>query len=137
MPSNLKFLNPETIAPPPRNGFTHVVELSGPGRMVFVAGQLGLRPDGSMAGGAGDFRAQAAQAYENLKAALAAVGGRLDHVVKTTNFLVGIEHLPVFREVRDQNFKGTPPASTTLAVVALARPDALFEVEAVALLPPR
>jgi enamine deaminase RidA (YjgF/YER057c/UK114 family) len=106
--------------------------------MVFIAGQLGLKPDGSMAGGAGDFRAQAVQAYENLKAALASVGGRIENVVKTTNFLVDIKHLPEFRQVRDLNFtNGSPPASTTLAIAALARPDALFEVEAVALLPPR
>ena len=138
MPANLKFLNPDTIAKPPGLGYTHVVEITGPGRMVYVAGQLGLKPDGTMAGGAGDFRAQAVQAFDNLKAALAAVGGRLDHVVKITNFLVDIKHLPHFREVRDQNFtNGSPPASTTLAISQLARPDALFEIEAVAVLPPR
>jgi enamine deaminase RidA (YjgF/YER057c/UK114 family) len=135
MPSNLKFINPDTLTKPP--GYTQVVEITGPGRMVFIAGQLGLKADGSMAGGPGDFRAQASQAFDNLKAALAAVGGRLEHVVKITNYLVGIEHLPEFREVRDANFTGAKPASTTIAIPALARPDALFEIEAVAMLPPR
>ncbi|MCC7347640.1 MAG: RidA family protein [Variibacter sp.] len=135
MAKNLKFLNPDTLTKPP--GYTQVVEITGPGRMVYVAGQLGIKSDGSMAGGKGDFRAQAVQAFENLKAALAAVGGSLEHVVKINNYLVGIEHLPLYREVRDLNFKnGAPPASTTIAIPALARPDALFEIEAVAVLPP-
>jgi 2-iminobutanoate/2-iminopropanoate deaminase len=134
-PTNLKFLNPDALSKPP--GYTLVVEITGPGRMVYVAGQRGLKADGSMAGA--DFRAQAMQAFENLKNALAAVGGRLEHVIKINNYLVGIEHLPVFREVRDTYLKtgGSPPASTTIAIPALARPDALFEVEAVAVLPPR
>ena len=136
MPANLKFLNPDTLSKPP--GYTQVVEITGPGRMVYVAGQLGLKPDGTMAGGPGDFRAQAAQAFDNLAAALAAVGGRMEHVVKINNYLVGIEHLPLFREVRDAHFtSATKPASTTVAIPALARPDALFEIEAVAVLPPR
>lgn len=135
MPKNLKFLNPDTLSKPP--GYTQVVEITGPGRMVYIAGQLGLKADGSMAGAKGDFRAQCAQAVDNLKAALAAVGGGIEHVVKINNYLVGIENLPAFREVRDANFKnGVPPASTTIAIPALARPDALFEIEAVAVLPP-
>ena len=69
MPSNLRFMNPSAIAKP--GGYSHVVEATGPGRIVYIAGQLGLKPDGNIAG---DFRAQATQAFENLKAALAAVG---------------------------------------------------------------
>jgi enamine deaminase RidA (YjgF/YER057c/UK114 family) len=115
-----------------------VVEITGPGRIVYVAGQLGLEPNGKMAGGAGDFRAQAVQAFENVKAALAAVGGTFEHVVKINNYLIDMRHLPIFREVRDAyvNTKA-PPASTTVAISKLAREDALFEVEAVAVLPPR
>lgn len=134
MPTNLKFINPDALTKPP--GYTQVVEISGPGRMVYVAGQLGLKADGTMAGS--DFAAQCDQAFENLKAALAAVGGRLDHIVKITNFIVDMKNLPAYRAARDRNFVGqSPPASTTIAVPALARPDALFEIEAVAVLPPR
>jgi enamine deaminase RidA (YjgF/YER057c/UK114 family) len=134
--AHLRFQNPETIAKPP--GYTHVVEVTGPGRLVYVAGQLGLEPSGRMAGGAGDFRAQAVQAFENVKAALAAAGGTFEHVVKINNYLVDMAHLPIFREVRDiyVNTKA-PPASTTVAISKLAREDALFEVEAVAVLPPK
>ena len=131
MSSNVRFLNPNAIPKP--GGYTHVVEVTGPGRIVYIAGQLGFGRDGSV----GDFRAQAVQAFENLKAALAAVGATFDHVVKLNNYLVDIrKNLPVYREVRDKYVNtATPPASTTIGVPALARDDALYEVEAVVILP--
>jgi len=131
MPSNMRFMNPEAIAKP--GGYSHVVEITGPGRIVYIAGQLGLKPDGKIAG---DFRAQAVQAFENLKNALAAVGAGFDDVVKLNNYLVDIKaNLPIYREVRDKyvNTKA-PPASTTIGIPALARDDALYEVEAVVML---
>jgi enamine deaminase RidA (YjgF/YER057c/UK114 family) len=127
----MRFMNPETIAKP--GGYTHVVEITGPGRIVYIAGQLGLKPDGKIAG---DFRAQAVQAFENLKSALAAVGATFDDVVKLNNYLIDIPaNLGIYREVRDKYVNvGKPPASTTIGVPALARPDALYEVEAVVML---
>jgi enamine deaminase RidA (YjgF/YER057c/UK114 family) len=131
MASNLRFQNPAGIAKP--GGYTHVVEAIGPGRIVYIAGQLGLKPDGAIAG---DFRAQVTQAFENLKTALAAVGATFNDVVKLNNYLVDIKtNLPIYREVRDKYVNTSqPPASTTVGVPALARPDALFEAEAVVLL---
>ena len=133
MPEN-RFLNPPTI-PPPR-GYTHVVETAGPARTIYLSGQLGMTPDGKFAGGASDFRAQATQAFENVKSGLAAVGANFSHVVKITVFFTDISHLPIFFEVRD-SFVNTkaPPASTAVQIVKLARPDALFEVEAIAVVP--
>jgi enamine deaminase RidA (YjgF/YER057c/UK114 family) len=123
---------------PATRGYTHVVETTGPGRTVYIAGQLGMTPEGQFAGGPGDFRAQATQAFENLKAALAAVGGGFEHVVKITNYFTDMAHLPVFFEVRDRyvNTKA-PPASTAVEISRLARPDAVFEIEAIAVLPPK
>jgi enamine deaminase RidA (YjgF/YER057c/UK114 family) len=131
MASNIRFLNPAAIAKP--GGYTHVVEITGPGRIVYIAGQLGLKPDGTVAG---DFRAQAEQAFVNLKSALAAVGATFNDVVKLNNYLVDITtNLPIYREVRDKHVNtAQPPASTTVGVPALARPGALFEVEAVVML---
>jgi enamine deaminase RidA (YjgF/YER057c/UK114 family) len=122
MPSNMRFMNPEAIAKP--GGYSHVVE---------IAGQLGLKPDGKIAG---DFRAQCVQAFENLKSALAAVGATFDDVVKLNNYLIDIKaNLGIYREVRDKyvNVKA-PPASTTIGIPALAREDAHYEVEAVVML---
>jgi enamine deaminase RidA (YjgF/YER057c/UK114 family) len=125
-----RFINPEGMSKPP--GYTHVVEATMPGRIVYIAGQLGAGRDGKVVG---DFRAQAVQAFENLKTALAAVGGRFQDVVKFNNYLVDVKYLPVFREVRDGYLaERNRPASTTIAISGLAREGALIEIEAVAVL---
>jgi enamine deaminase RidA (YjgF/YER057c/UK114 family) len=130
--ANTRFINPPTMSRPP--GYTHVVEVTGPGRIVYVAGQLGLDQNGKIVG---DFSAQVEQAFANLKAALAAVGARVEHIVKVNNYIVDIgKNIAAFREVRDRNLNmSAPPASTTVGVPALARDGALFEVEAVVMLP--
>ncbi len=136
MAANLRFINPSTLAKPP--GYTYVVEATGPGRTVYIAGQLGLDLDNKLVGAPGDFRAQATKAIENLKAALASVGADIKDVVKINNYLVDMSHIAIFREVRDQAFHmAAPPASTTVAISQLARPGALFEIEAIAVLPPK
>ena len=134
MAANTRFLNPKTMAPPP--GYSYVVESTGPNRVIFIAGQLGLDIENRLVGAPGDFRAQATMAFENLKRALAGVGAEFKDVVKINNYLTDMSHIGIFREVRDRfvNIKA-PPASTTVAISQLARPGALFEIEAVAILP--
>jgi enamine deaminase RidA (YjgF/YER057c/UK114 family) len=129
-----KFTNPPTMAKPP--GYTQVVEATTPGRIIYIAGQLGLDLDNRIVGAPGDFRAQAEQTFENLKAALAAAGATFQHVLKLNNYLIDMAHLPIFREVRDRYVDtAAPPASTTIAISNLARPGALLEVELVAVVP--
>lgn len=129
-----RHLNPPAI-PAPR-GYSHVVETKGPSRTIYLAGQLGMKPDGRFAGDRGDFRAQAIQCFENVKAALEAVGASFEHVVKLNNYLVDMAHLPVYFEVRDRYVDTkNPPASTTIQISKLARDDALYEVEAIAVVP--
>jgi enamine deaminase RidA (YjgF/YER057c/UK114 family) len=134
MPDNLRFFNPDTIAKPP--GYSHVVEMTGPGRTVYFAGQLGMDKSGKMPA---DFAGQVAQAFENVKAALASVGATFDNVVKVNNYIVDITaNIGAFRDVRNKYINlSAPPASTTIGVPALARDGALFEVEAIAVLPPK
>ncbi len=129
-----RFLNPSTM--PPTRGYTHTVETTAPGRTIYISGQLGMTPDGKFAGAAGDFRAQAVQCFENLKLALAAADAHFDHVVKVTSYFVDMAHLPIYFEVRNQyvNIKA-PPASTAVQIVKLAREGALFEIEAIAVVP--
>ena len=74
--NQIRFINPQASAKPP--GYTHVVEATAPARLVYIAGQLGLDRDGKLNS---DFRLQAVQTFENLKAALAAVGAQFQHVV--------------------------------------------------------
>jgi enamine deaminase RidA (YjgF/YER057c/UK114 family) len=132
--ANLRFLNPKTMAKPP--GYTYVVEATGPNRLIFIAGQLGLDLENKLVGGPGDFRAQCAKAFENLGYALVSVGASFKDVVKINNYLVDMSHIGIFRDVRDQFLTtAAPPASTTVAISTLARPGALFEIEAIAVLP--
>lgn len=127
-----QFLNPPTLYKPP--GYTHVVDIKGPGRIVYIAGQLGLDAQGKLVGAAGDFRAQATQAFENLKFALAAVGADFGDIVKLNNYMTDMSHLPILREVRDAYVNvAAPPASTTIQISKFAVEGALFEVEAVVL----
>jgi enamine deaminase RidA (YjgF/YER057c/UK114 family) len=77
---------------------------------------------------------------ENLKTALASVGGGFEHVVKINSYLTDIEaNAPEFREVRAQYFtnKSALPAATLVQVGRLANPAYLLEVEAIAILPPK
>lgn len=108
----------------------------GPGRIIHIGGQLGLDRDGIIVGVPGDFRAQVTQAFENLKVALVAAGAGFEHLVKITDYLTDMSHLPVFRKVRDSYLNtAAPPASTTIEISRFARPGALFEIEAVAAVP--
>lgn len=113
--------------------YTHVVTARG-GKLVFIAGQVAYNAQGEIVG-KGDLRAQATQVFENLKTALAAAGGSWNDVVKINWYIVGYkaEMLPVLREVRGKYASATnPPASTLVGVEALANPDFLIEVEAIA-----
>ena len=134
--TSVRFLNPKTLAKPP--GYTYVVETTAPGRTVYLAGQLGLDMDNKLVGAPGDFGAQCTQAFENLRLALAAVGADFSDVVKVNSYLTDMSHIATLRAVRDKFLNmAAPPASTTIAISALARPGALFEIEAVAVLPPK
>lgn len=131
MNADTRFINPEDMFVPP--GYTQVVETAGPVRIVHIAGQMGIDKDGRLPG---DFRAQATQTFENLRAALAAVGGTMDNIVKLNNYLLDIAYLPIIRDVRlGYLSRETPPASTTLQVSGFALVGALLEIEAVAILP--
>ena len=133
--SNLSFSNPPGMSNPPT--YSHVVEVAGPHRTVYIAGQTGADASGKVAQ---TFRAQALQVMENLKTALASVGGDFQHVVKLNSYLTDIEaNAGEFREVRAQYFtnKSALPASTLVQVVRLANPSYLLEVEVIAILPPK
>ena len=137
-PPHLRFLQPDASSR--QAGYSHVVEATVPGRIIYIAGQMGLDGNGNVVGAPGDFKAQATQAYENIRAALAAAGGGFEHIVKLTQYLIHLRaHQALVREVRAKFFNPDlpPPASTMIQVGALTRDGALYEVDAVAVLPPR
>jgi enamine deaminase RidA (YjgF/YER057c/UK114 family) len=114
---------------PEPKGYRHVVEATGP--LLFVSGQLPLRPDRSLV--SDDFGDQVRQAFANLGTALAQAGAGWGDVVKLGIFVTELERLDELRAIRDE-FVDTanPPASTLVQVVSLAVPGAKVEIEAVA-----
>jgi enamine deaminase RidA (YjgF/YER057c/UK114 family) len=100
---------------------------------VFFAGQVALDAEGKMVG-VGDFAAQVKQTFANLGLALAAAGCTPATVVKTNYYVVGLtrERLVAIRTERTPFFGGHKPASTLVGVQALFDPDALIELEVVA-----
>src|SRR5262245_58342361 len=132
---DVRYSNPPGMSTP--TAYHHVVEVNGPHRTIYVAGQTGADATGKVAP---DFRAQSVQVFENIKTALASVGGGFDNEVKLTSYLTNIEaHAPEYREVRASYFtnRSALPASTLLQVPRLANPAYLLEVEVVRVLPPR
>jgi enamine deaminase RidA (YjgF/YER057c/UK114 family) len=124
-----RYLNPETIAAPVGR-YTHGVELAAGARLLFVAGQVGVRPDGNTPA---DPREQHEQAWANVKAVLAKSGMSERNLVRVNGFIVRADLIPIWREVRDRALGDAPlPASTLLVVGALARPEWVVEIEAVA-----
>lgn len=124
--------NPAEL-PQPR-GYSQVTVATGK-RIVFIAGQVALDPEGNLVG-AGDLGAQARQAFRNLIAALASVGAAPTDVAKITWYVVNYsENLrPTIAAARREAFGEYAPASTLVGVQALALPGFLIEVEATAVL---
>jgi reactive intermediate/imine deaminase len=102
------------------------------GQLVFVSGQAGVTDDGRIADG---FDAQADQAFRNLKRALEAAGSSLRRVAKVTIFLTSMEHFPKIVELRRKWFSAPYPADTIVEVSALYSPEAMIEIEAIAVAP--
>src|SRR5262245_46296442 len=134
-PSNLRFFNPPGMSNQPR--YSHVVEVTGPHRVVYFAGQTGADASGKVAA---DFRAQAVQVFENIKIAFASVGAGFEHVVKMTAYHTNLDaNAAIYREVRGSYFpnKAALPGHTLLQISRLANPAYQLEVEIIAILPPR
>jgi enamine deaminase RidA (YjgF/YER057c/UK114 family) len=129
----IQLVNPPGLAGSP--SYSHVT-IASAGRTAYVSGQIALDASGNVVG-KGDYRAQTRQAFENLRLALAGVGATFDDVTKIVTYVVnlGPDNLGAVREVRSGFFTTAHrPASTLVGVTALAGPDFLVEVEAIALL---
>jgi reactive intermediate/imine deaminase len=101
--------------------------------MVFVAGQLPVKKDGSLVG-EGDFKSQATQVFENLKAVLSDAKASFDDVVKLNIYVTDVKNLPLVQAVRSAYLTRPYPATTLVEITALANPKALVEIEAIAVI---
>lgn len=129
----LKTLKPDTVAPP-FSAYSHAVEVPAGARMLYVSGQLGVSPDGTVAD---DFAAQADQAFRNVLAILEAAGMAAHDLVRVNTFLTDADTIAAYRNIRDRYLAGHRAASTMIVISALAQPKFRIEVEAVAAQTPR
>jgi 2-iminobutanoate/2-iminopropanoate deaminase len=111
--------------------YTHVVTVAGPGKMIYIAGQLARDAGGNIVG-PGDMRAQLEQTFKNLDACLKAAGATWADVVKTNTFVTDYEAFSKCREVRMRYFGVATPTSTTIQISRLAQPEAMVEIEMIA-----
>lgn len=130
-----RFLNPSDLHDPTPFGYSHTTCVPSGSELVFVSGQYGSRPDGSVA--SSDFSDQLQQAFHNLGLALAAHGLELGDVVQLRSYIVklGFDELGALAQTIQRKWEGAPPTQTVLGVSALATPEILFEVEAIAARP--
>ena len=122
------FLNPPDVHAPV-GPYSHTAVVPEGMELVFVAGQVGMRPDGSVPD---DFAEQAELTFVNLRACLAAHGLGVEAVVKVGVFVLPQQDFQLLRAVREKHFGKHRPTSTTIYVPQLAAPKLLLEVEAIA-----
>lgn len=127
-----KTLNPPGM-PVPRGSYSQVV-IPKPGRLVFIAGNTASDPDGKVVG-LGDIRAQTQYTLEKIKRGVEAAGGALGDIVSMTVFTTDARYHPTVNEVRREFLGSDFPTSTMVQVVALARPELLIEINAIAVVP--
>jgi enamine deaminase RidA (YjgF/YER057c/UK114 family) len=130
----VEHLNPEGLSQNP--AFTNVVVVDGPVRTIYIGGQDAVDATGKIVG-AGDIGAQSAQVFANIQTALEAAGAGLEHVIKWNILIVQGQPLePGFAEFqRVWGERPNPPAITAAFVSALANPEFLVEIDAIAVVP--
>src|SRR5712691_10371154 len=107
--AQVKRSNPHTLSKP--TGYTHVVEVTGPAKTIYISGQIAYDKDGKLVG-AGDMNAQAEQVFKNLQAALAAAGAKFSDVVKMNSYITDMSKVQSVRDVRTKYFGDVTTAST-------------------------
>src|SRR5271165_1243273 len=112
--------------------YSHVVTVSGSGKIVYTAGQLARDIDGNCVG-KGDMRAQMEQTFQNLDRCLKAAGATWADVVKTNTFVTDFDEFQKCADIRMRYLGVATPTSTTVGVTRLAGPDFMIEIEAVAI----
>jgi 2-iminobutanoate/2-iminopropanoate deaminase len=101
------------------------------GELLFLSGQAPIDGNGQLVG-VGDFAAQAAQVFANLERVLRAGGSSLANVLKVTIFLRDMGNFPKIVALRGRYFTPPYPADTIVEVSSLYSPEALIEIEAIA-----
>ena len=101
--------------------------------ILFLSGQVAYTADGSPAF-RGDFKAQARGACEAIKALVESQGGTMNHIVKITTYVTDMRYRVDLAPIREEFFGKKGPASTLVEISALAHPDWMIEIEALAVI---
>jgi len=125
-----RYCAPGVFDPPT---YSQGVKVTGAQTILFLAGQVAYDDKGQPAH-RGDIVAQARAVFRSLKAQVEAGGGTMASIVKINTYLTDIRHRNELVPVREEFFGKKGPASTLVAVTALAQPDWLIEVEAIAVI---
>lgn len=114
-------------------GYSQAIKVSGAQTVLFLAGQVAYDKDGATSH-RGDFKGQAREVFRAIKALVEAQGGTLANVVKINTYLTDVRYRADLIPIREEFFGKKLPASTLVQVAALAQPDWLIEVEAIAVI---
>jgi 2-iminobutanoate/2-iminopropanoate deaminase len=114
-------------------GYSQAVKVTGAQTILYIAGQVAYDDKGGPAH-RGDFKAQARATFQALKAQVEAGGGTMDNIVKINTYLTDIRHRADLAAIREEFLGKKSPASTLVAVAALAMPEWMIEIEAVAVI---
>jgi 2-iminobutanoate/2-iminopropanoate deaminase len=125
-----RFCAPGLFNPP---AYSQGVKVTQAQTILFLSGQVAYTPEGGVAF-AGDFTAQARGTYQAIKALVESQGGTMANVIKLTTFVTDMKYRPDLAVVREEFFGKKGPASTLVEVSALAFPDLMVEIEAIAVL---
>ncbi|TCC98122.1 RidA family protein [Pedobacter frigidisoli] len=123
-------ISPIKITPDPYQKF-HLSQGYKAGHLLFVSGQTAVDETGQLIG-LNDFDAQAERAFSNLKIVLEAGGSSLENVIKVTVMLRSMSNFDKIVALRKKYFLAPYPADTIMEVSSLFSPDALIEIEAIA-----
>ena len=134
MSNQLQYINPEGLSRNP--AFSQIVTTQGKGKTIYIGGQNAVNVKSEIVG-KGEISEQTEQVMRNIQTALTACGASFEHLIKLTILIV--QGQDIYRGFQaSQKFLGglkNPPAITGFFVSALAHPDFLVEVDAIAFLP--
>lgn len=99
--------------------------------LLYLSGHAAIDESGELVG-IGDFDAQANATFESLQRTLQAGGSDLSHVIKVTIYLTDMSHFEKIVALRGEWFSAPYPADTIVEVKALALPELMIEIEAIA-----
>ena len=129
--ANIEPYAARSVFDPP--AYAQAIKVTGAQTILFIAGQVDYDANGNC-GHPGDFKAQARATLQALKAQIEAGGGTMQNIVKVNTYVTDLRFRADYAQIREEFFGRKLPASTMVGVTALAQPEFLIEIEAIAVL---